>query len=314
MKKVLFSVYFGLSVLALSAGEGVHTVKPGESLYSIARQYNVSVNELKDLNSSLQSTTNIKVGQKIVVSSNAAVKKATALPSVPANAVPAKVHVVNKGETFYAICKKYGVSAAAVKQWNQLTDLNVRVGQRLIVSKANSVALYKPVSVPSTPDTPYREEDVRPRFSMENAELAMNTPDVTEPAVSQPVVVAPKPVVTTTSLRTSSNNSAEYPTIFNQYPTYGYKIRKSKGAANYMEDATSGNQNLAFYSNAETGSVIRVTNLMNHKTIYVKVVGKVPPADAASEVTIKLSNKAARDLGAIDEKFLVEVASYSAVN
>ena len=51
MKKVLFSVYFGLSVLALSAGEGVHTVKPGESLYSIARQYNVSVNELKDLNS-----------------------------------------------------------------------------------------------------------------------------------------------------------------------------------------------------------------------------------------------------------------------
>lgn len=314
MKKVLFSVYFGLSVMALSAGEGVHTVKPGESLYSIARQYNVSVTELKNLNSSLQSSTNIKVGQKLVVSSEAPVKKATALAPAPANAVPARVHVVNKGETFYAICKKYGVSAAAVKQWNQLTDLNVRVGQRLIVSKANSVALYKPVAVPSTPDTPYREEDIRPRFNMDNAELAMNTPDVTEPAINQPVVAAPKPVATSTSLRTSSNNSAEYPAIFNQYPTYGYKIRKTKGAANYMEDATSGNQNLAFYSNAETGSVIRVTNLMNHKTIYVKVVGKVPPADAASEVTIKLSNKAAKDLGAIDGKFLVEVASYSAVN
>lgn len=309
MRKVLFSVYFGLSVLALSAGDRVHTVKPGESLYSIARQYNVSVSELKNLNASLLSNTNIKPGQKLVVSGE--VKKATALPPATPATVPAKVHVVNRGETFYAICRKYGVSAAEVKQWNQLTDLNVRVGQRLVVSKANSMALYKPVSVPSTPDTPYREEDVRPRFTMEGAELAMNTPESTDVPKAQPVTEPVKPVVTTTSLRTSSNNAAEYPSIFGQYSAYGYKIRKNKGAANYLEDAASGNQNLAFYSNAEAGSVIRVTNLMNHKTIYVKVVGKVPPVDAANEVTIKLSNKAAKDLGAIDEKFLVEVASYA---
>jgi hypothetical protein len=50
---------------------------------------------------------------------------------------------------------------------------------------------------------------------------------------------------------------------------------------------------------------------MNHKTVFVKVIGKVPPIDASSEVTVKLSNKAAQDLGAVDDKFLVEVASFS---
>ena len=78
-----------------------------------------------------------------------------------------------------------------------------------------------------------------------------------------------------------------------------------------MEKTSAGNQNLAFYSNAEMGSVIRVTNLMNHKTVFVKVVGKVPPMDAGNEITLKLSSKAAKDLGALDEKFLVEVASFS---
>jgi len=50
---------------------------------------------------------------------------------------------------------------------------------------------------------------------------------------------------------------------------------------------------------------------MNHKTVFVKVVGKVPPMDASSDITVKLSSKAAKDLGALDEKFLVEVASFS---
>ncbi|HLP50841.1 MAG TPA: LysM peptidoglycan-binding domain-containing protein [Chitinophagales bacterium] len=310
MKKIMFSVFFGVSVLVSSAGEKVHTVKPGESLYSIARQYSVTVNDLKRMNATLVSSTNIKAGQKLVVSATAT--KATALPTL--NTTPAKVHTVTKGESCYGICKKYGVSVSELKQWNGLPDLNVKIGQRLIVSKVNSMALYKPNYVPSTPDTPYQEEDIRPRFTMPGNEVAMASDENTSiptPEV-KPVPEVAKPVALTTGLRTSSTNSAEYPAIFNQYPAHGYKIKKSKGAANYMEEAMGGNQNLAFYNNAENGSVIRVTNLMNHRTIFVKVIGKVPPVDAGNEITIKLSNKAAKDLGAIDEKFLVEVASFSA--
>lgn len=303
MKKIFFSVWFGLTVFTSNAGEKTHVVKAGESLYAIARMYNVSVTDLKKMNAELAGSSNIKAGQKIIVAAGYA--RATAAPEKP---VSAKVHTVAKGETLYGICKKYGVSVSEIKQWNSLADMNLKLGQKLVVNKTNQLALYKPVSVPSTPDTPYREEDVRPRVSAIIPNTTAPTPVTDEPVA----VVAPitRPAYSE-GLRTSSSNAAEYPGIFNQYSSHGYRIKKNKGAANYLADETGGNQNLAFYSEAETGSVIRVTNLMNKRTVFVKVVGKVPPSDAGNEITIKLSNKAAQDLGAIDEKFLVEVASFS---
>ncbi len=307
MKKIMFAVWFGLIVVSGNAEDKMHVVKAGESLYSIARMYNVSVTELKKMNAELAGSTNIKAGQKIVVSGS---HNKPVAPS--AKAVSAKVHTVGKGETLYGICKKYGVSVAELKQWNSLSDMNLKMGQKLVVNKMNQMALYKPMAVPSTPDTPYREEDIRPRASAIIPNTNPVTPLSDEPvAVNTPATPVAKPVFLTEGLRTSSSNSAEYPGIFNQYSSHGYRIKKNKGAANYLADETGGNQNLAFYSEAETGSVIRVTNLMNKRTVFVKVVGKVPPTDAGNEITIKLSNKAAQDLGAIDEKFLVEVASFS---
>lgn len=311
MKKVMFAIWFGLAVFTAGAEDKTHVVKPGESLYSIARMYNVSVNDLKRMNASLAASTNIKAGQKIIVSTTESVQQPK-----KASALLAKLHTVAKGETLYGICKMYGVSVAEVKQWNNLSDLNLKMGQKLVVNKMNQMALYKPTAVPSTPDTPYREEDIRPRASAllaSASNVTPVTPIADEPSeATVPVAPVAKPVYLTEGLRTSSSNAAEYPSIFNQYSSHGFRIKKNKGAANYLADAMGGNQNLAFYNDAETGSVIRVTNLMNKRTVFVKVIGKVPPADASSEITIKLSNKAAQDLGAIDDKFLVEVASFSA--
>jgi LysM repeat protein len=299
----------GLSVLLLDAQEKMHSVKSGETLYSIARSYSLTLSDLLKANPNLQNNTTVKVGQRIAIP----VKGGMASGNSTTGKVAAKVHTVTRGETIYALCKKYGVSLSEIKQWNKLTDLNVKVGQKLIVSKANSEAIYKPIAVPSTPDTPYREEDARPRNENMKANAQLEQQQILEKPSETPAVEtkpAPSPV---TSLRTSSSNSLDYPGIFNQYSVSGYKIKKNRGAANYLVDNTSGNQFLAFYNDAETGSIIRVTNLMNKKTIFVKVMGKVPPADAGQEIVLKLSNKAAQELGAVDEKFLVEVAAYSAV-
>ena len=114
------------------------------------------------------------------------------------------------------------------------------------MSKVNSMALYKPVSVPSTPDTPYREEDVRERVMMTEIRKSEATLAEETLLVEKPKTEAPKPVLLTEGLRTSSSNATEYPAIFNQYTSHGFKIKKSKGAANYLADATSGNQNMAF--------------------------------------------------------------------
>lgn len=326
-------IYFGVSVLMINAQETKHTVKAGESLYAIARNYSVSVKDIIAANSSLENNTGIKPGQVIVIPSagaaNVAPPRATAVATTPAatpkattsttpsQPVKVRTHTVAKGETFYAICKKYGVSSTDVKKWNNLSDLNVRIGQKLIVAKENKQASYTPTAVASTPDTQYQQEDVRPRNeaiipSDKPSSLAIEQEQIAaaEKAKAAAELAAAKPAPVNEGLRTSSSNPGEYRSIFNGYPVTGYKIKKNRGAATYLNDNTTGNQYLAFYNGAETGSIIRVTNMMNLKTIYVKVMGKVPPADAAQEVVLKLTSKAADELGVIDEKFLVEVAAY----
>lgn len=281
--------------VVLFAQSAKHKVVSGDNLYAIAKKYNVTVADLAKANN-LSTQTSLRIGQVLVIpGKNQEVK---VVPATAASTVKAQLHVVAAGESLYSIAKKYGVTVKDIQLWNSLSDANVKPGQRLVVNKNNTAAIYKPGYVPSTPDTPYTEEDNRTRGNY--------TEVSTEVISTEPI--APK---TTEGLRTVSSVPAEYPAIFSNYANT-YKIKKVRGAANYLADNTSGNQFLAFYSGVETGSIIRVTNLMNKKTIYVKVVGKTPPADAAMEIVVKLSKKAAEELGALDEKFLVEVAGYTA--
>lgn len=288
--------------MLLNAQTRVHTVKQGESLYSIAKTYSLTLSDLLKANPELKENTSIKTGQRISIPSTNA--------SATTSKVQARVHTVTQGETAYALCKKYGITVAEFKQWNNLSDLNLKIGQKVIVSKANTQTVYKPVAVPSTPDTPYKEEDVRPRGIEIKPTISMEQKEILEKPKEMPL--AEQKTMANPGLKTISANAAEYPDIFSQYGANGYKIKKSRGTASYLAENTTGNQHLAFYNDAESGSIIRITNLLNKQTIFVKVMGKVPPADAAKEIMLKLTHSAAMELGVTDEKFLVEVSAYTA--
>jgi len=227
----------------------------------------------------------------------------------------ATTHKVAKGETVYSISKQYGLKVKDLLAVNPglQYDFHVKVGQELFIPATieESRVTAKVKEVPSTPEIQYKDEDSRVRVRPTEAENAMATINNEPPMMEKPKVATsvstPAAPAVNMSLRTTSSNAAQYPAIFGEYFAHGYKAKRNRGAANYLEDKTSGNQYLAFYNDAESGSVIKVTNMMNKKTVYVKVVGKVPPADASKEIILKLSNKAAHDLGALDEKFLVEV-------
>jgi len=301
LSRIGLSAALLLGSVAVNA-QNTHTVKQGETLYSISRQYGVSVNDLVAANGS-DIRSGLKIGQKINLATAANGVAGTAI-TLPAANSTSKVHIVNRGETLYAICKKHNVTLQDIKAWNKLSDLDIRPGQKLLVSKPGTTVAYKPRSVPSTPDTPYQEEDIRPRTAQ-------------TPVKTEANVVAEKAILETPQVKSASTEvvkpspvSAEYPDVFNQYSLQGLKLKKARGTANYLTAETSGNQNLAFYNNAESGSIIRVTNMLNQKTIFVKVLGKVPAMDIQQEVMLKLSSKAAEELGAAESKFLVEVASY----
>ena len=226
-------------------------------------------------------------------------------------------HVVKKGETLSSISREYGVKVKDIIKANPAlgSSANIKPGQKLSIpgklgapahSEIAATTYHgKPkatVAVPSTPDTPYKDEDNKARTAealpVDNATATINN--------DQPIINTGSSAPY--SLRATNASSTDYSTMFNQYSAHGYKVSRTRGAANFLEDNTSGNPYLALYNNAETGTVIKVTNMMNKKTVYVKVVGRVPANDASRQVILKLSNSVAKQLGALDSKFLVEVA------
>jgi len=106
---------FTFTTLAQSTKK--HTVKKGETLFSIAKQYNVEVQQLKEWNN-IQDNE-LEVGQTLIV------KKGQ-----PKNTV---THTVQPNETLFSISKEYNVSIAELKTWNNLSSNNLQVGQKLTI-------------------------------------------------------------------------------------------------------------------------------------------------------------------------------------
>lgn len=106
---------------------GYHEVRQGETLYSIARLYNISVLELRALNE-MQSDT-IRVGEElIVVPLNGEKAKEEVVNDNPDEPV---YHMVKEKETLYALSRKYGVTPEQIRQLNNIIDNTISVGSRL---------------------------------------------------------------------------------------------------------------------------------------------------------------------------------------
>ena len=109
-----------------------HRVQRGEYLYSIAREYGVSVGRLRSLND-LRSDT-VHPGQTLRLSGDApaAPRAAPARPARPAT------HRVRRGEHLTGIARQYDVTVRQLREWNGLSGDVVKVGQRLRVAPASA--------------------------------------------------------------------------------------------------------------------------------------------------------------------------------
>jgi len=106
-----------------------HKILKGESLGSIARKNNISVDELKRMNHLTDSK--IKPGQELVFSQSLAV-------NVPKNKnveIDSKSiqYKVKSGESFYTIAKSYGCTVEDLKVWNRKSGNKIKVGDKIII-------------------------------------------------------------------------------------------------------------------------------------------------------------------------------------
>ena len=101
--------------------ENIYTVKSGDTLYSIANKYGMTVDELKALNNLTSNT--LSIGQKLVISEG--------------NAATLDTYMVKSGDTLYSIANKFGLTVNELKSLNNLTSDLLSIGQVLNVSNSS---------------------------------------------------------------------------------------------------------------------------------------------------------------------------------
>ncbi|HYG38838.1 MAG TPA: LysM peptidoglycan-binding domain-containing protein [Cytophagales bacterium] len=276
---------------ANSAEKGVktHTVSAGQTLYSISREYNVTIDNIKKWNN--LTSNELDLNQEIIVGMASSNEKP--LPSKPQETVITekvevsnlpnfkydsrgnKIHVAQPGQTLYSIAQTYNTTPETLKNWNNLASNEISSGQEIVVEKVKSKEVAEVVE--------------------NNQEGKNNTPQNTVAAnnqsteINRPVIHSPEPVKST---KTSS----------------GFNKIIDRGLAEAIEESGDNPKFLALHKTASVGTIIQVKNELNNLYIFARVIGKLPNTGENDRLVIKLSKKAYDKLGAVDKRFPVEVS------
>jgi len=109
-----------------NSNDNTYTVKSGDSLWSIARRYNITVDKLKELND-LNSNL-LKIGQILIISED--IKE-------PNNIEDYIIYTVKRGDTLYSIARSYNIDINELKNYNNLTDNILSINQELKIPIKN---------------------------------------------------------------------------------------------------------------------------------------------------------------------------------
>lgn len=257
---------------------GAHTVKKGESLYSLARVYGVTVSNLREANG-LAEGAGVRIGQHLVIPSKNPEAAYKPTESKPVTTEPIKEKVM------------------VGRDYLSSHDMPAREKPKPTEKKEDEIRIVES-------STPVKVTDEKP-----------TTPSVTDQpkeVVKKEMVKEEKmpPAKPAETVLNSDVAPADYATVYDGYATKGRRKVVYRGIGGFLKSENPGNQYLALYNYADMGSILKVTNLMSKQVIYVKVIGKVPQADVQGDIILKLSSEAASQLKVSEEKFLVEVSSY----
>ena len=203
--------------LGLFPADQMHTVKKGDTLYSLSKRYGTTVDDLKRLNK--LADNNLAIGQKLIVKKDTE-KAKPAVPSIstptsppqsppvltPANiSPPASVvqfpddyyYTVKAGDNLYRIAVNNSITLGELLTWNNFANSSVAIhpGDKLIIKN--------PATASDTKET--KEEPV----TIASAIPAANAPAVTNPAQEDTVLIERVYIVQKkdTLFRIATNNS-----------------------------------------------------------------------------------------------------------
>ena len=115
-----------------TSSNNIYVVKAGDTLYKIANQYGLTVNELKNLNGLASDV--LSIGQELIVGGNS---------SSDSNGT---MYTVIPGDSLYAIANRYGITVDELKAYNNLTSNTLSIGQVLKIPSYGNEVIYTVVA------------------------------------------------------------------------------------------------------------------------------------------------------------------------
>ncbi len=258
----------------------VHVVEAKETMFSISKKYNVSTDDIKQWNNLTDNT--LSIGQQLFIRKKGVIKEPASIPVTSRKGV----HTVGAQETLFSIAKRYNVTTQQLKQWNNLDDTALKIGQTLFVSQPEQTTSTSASNRANTNTNPPSENAVR------------ETPIKKEPEVKREIEKKePEPV-------------KEVPTIHISESVKNGNELVEGGLAELIEGTEGNRKYLALHRTAPIGTILKVRNEMNNREVFVRVTGKLPDTALTDKVIIRISKSAYDRLGAIDQRFRVEVTYY----
>jgi hypothetical protein len=302
-----------------------HTVHAKENWYSIGRLYNVNPKELAPFNAMAMEKP-LSVGTLLKIPLTAANFSQDGKKESDESFVPV-YHTVLEKEWMYRISVNYNkVAIENLEKWNNITRNQVKGGLNLVVGYLkvkpgqSALAGKSPVTnavaaAPAVVNTVSKAAD-KPE---EKKQLVVKdeklTPQVTEKPV--PPIEKPTPVVAKQNTAKEEVRNIPGPvhtgTIDNkggyfkqQYEELGKSLTGNSG----IFKSTSGWNDGKYYAlvnNVAVGTIVKVNNPANGKSVYAKVLGSLPDMKESIGLSARISDAAAAELGLTGIKFSVDM-------
>ncbi|WP_390298075.1 LysM peptidoglycan-binding domain-containing protein [Gracilimonas halophila] len=276
--------------------KATYKVKQGDTLYGISKQLNVSIAELQQWNN--LDGNQIELGQELTYylqnENPQELSEGESEPLVNRSSGSENVsYIVKSGDSLYKIAGEHNMTVQELKDLNNLTENNIRVGQRLAVKKQSeappSVAEFSEESTPQGVFSIYEIksgenlEDITSRFKMTENEFQMLNAELDMrriPAGQQVTILLPPS-------RNYENPYLQKADLQDLGEVQVFSYSESE----FGETTTNGELYdpealTAAHSNISLGSIIFVENVQTGKGVYIRINDRITGSG------LKLSRKA----------------------
>ena len=105
----------------------IYTIKKGDNLYSIAKNYNITLDELINFNQ--QGSTLLHIGEQLLIPIN----------NQTNNSIQ---YVIKAGDTLYNIAKRYNTNVDEIKRINNLSTNMLKIGETILIPGTSNYQTY----------------------------------------------------------------------------------------------------------------------------------------------------------------------------